>query len=148
MTDTGSYCLTMRTDRGNSCILRLVIDVLLKTPLFPVSLTFTTRTKYSVCWLHDFSKGFLLVLVVWDLSLKDLQLIPSTFVKFQILSTSNYRVSSINCWLIRSWFYQHLVDNQKLLLDSLSIRIFLIVDDIFLSIVFPNVLSSLPTTSL
>ena len=54
---------------------------------------------------------------------------------------STYRLSDINSWLIRSWCYQQLVDNQKLLLDSLSIRILLIVDNIFWSIVCPNLVS-------
>ena len=47
----------------------------------------------------------------------------------QILSTMN---SAINSWLIRSLSYQQLVDNQKILVDSLSIRILLMVDNILL----------------
>jgi hypothetical protein len=52
-----------------------------------------------------------------------------TFVKFQILSTINYRLSTIT----RSWSYQQLVDNQKLLVDSLSIWVLLIVEQLLIN---------------
>ncbi len=40
-------------------------------PFFVICLSFTLRTKNSVCLLFDFSKGFLQVIVTWGFSLTD-----------------------------------------------------------------------------
>ncbi len=51
-------------------------------PFFVIRLSFTSRTKNSVCLLFDSSKGFLQVRVAWDFSLTDFPPASRVFLVF------------------------------------------------------------------